>query len=254
MDFHVKKCQVFDADDENKHEHMEIFEEYVKLVDNAIDQDLYKKYNKEDVDDFYKTFKDNYSHYKEINYDAVDILKNAIDFESFKQTMLRFKKGVINEQTDPTKANLGDEGQEKFWKLFNEGTEAPWRKTLSMLHKDKGGYDLELFQKPSTDTPIDTLRVHMTFKDTKMETFLNIFKEGPPMKMAKEKKKIRDISETESLIYVLITPPIMDPREQLIKRTVLKQDDGKVIHMLQSVMDDEVPIKPNVVRAQFWKC
>ena len=143
MDFHVKKCQIFDADDENKHEYMDVFEEYVKLVDTAIDQDLYKKYKKEEVDIFYKTFKDDYEKYKEINYDAVDILKNAIDFESFKQTMLRFKKGVINEQTDPTKANLGDAGQEKFWKLYNEGTDAPWRKTMSQKNKD--GYDLELF-------------------------------------------------------------------------------------------------------------
>ena len=46
----------------------------------------------------------------------------------------------------------------------------------------------------------------------------------------------------------------MDPREQLIKRSIHKLDDGKVIHMLQSVLDDEVPIKPKVVRAQIWKC
>lgn len=82
-----------------------------------------------------------------------------------------------------------------------------------MLNKEKGGYDLELFQKPSTDTPIDTLRLHITFKNVKIESFLKIFEKGPPLKAAKERKKIRDISETESLIYILIQPPIMDPRE-----------------------------------------
>ena len=100
------------------------------------------------------------------------------------------------------------------------------------MNKEKGGYDLELFQKPSTETPIDTLRMHLTFKNTKIDTFLNVFTEGPPMKAAKERKKLRDISETESLIYILLTPPIMDPREQLLKRTILRQDDGKVIHMI----------------------
>jgi len=145
MDFHVKKCLLFDEDEENKHDYADIFEDYVKLVDNAIDTELYKKFNKEEVDDFYKTFKDNYSHYKEIHSDAVEILKNAIDFETFKATMLRFKKGVINEQTDPTKANLGDAGLEKFWKLYNEGIGEPWRKTLSLINKEKGGFDLEVY-------------------------------------------------------------------------------------------------------------
>jgi hypothetical protein len=69
------------------------------------------------------------------------------------------------------------------------------------------------------------------------------------VKAAKERKKLRQISNTESLLYMLITPPIMDPREQVIKRTIIKQPDGKVLHLFQSVMDDEVPIKPNVVRA-----
>jgi len=76
---------------------MNIFEEYVKLVENAIDEELFKKFDKDTVTDFYKTFKDNYAHYKELNIDAFEILWNAIDFETFKQTMLRFKKGVINE-------------------------------------------------------------------------------------------------------------------------------------------------------------
>ena len=76
---------------------MNIFEEYVKIVENAIDEELYKKFDKDAVIDFYKTFKDNYAHYKELNIDAFEILWNAIDFETFKTTMLRFKKGVINE-------------------------------------------------------------------------------------------------------------------------------------------------------------
>ena len=62
------------------------------------------------------------------------------------------------------------------------------------------------------------IRMHLTFKDVLLEDFLAVFANGPPMKMAKERRKVRDISENESLIYVLMTPPIMDPREQLINR------------------------------------
>ena len=71
MEFHVKNCQVFDEADENKLEYTDIFELYVKMVEDAIDSELYKKFEKADVEDFYKTFKDNYAHYKEINIDAL---------------------------------------------------------------------------------------------------------------------------------------------------------------------------------------
>lgn len=108
MDFHVKNCKIFSEEEENKHAYMDVFEEYVKLVDNAIDAQLKLTYKQEDIDEFYKTFKERYAEYKEINYDAVDILKNAIDFEAFKNTMLRFKKGVVDEERDPNKANLGE--------------------------------------------------------------------------------------------------------------------------------------------------
>ena len=62
------------------------------------------------------------------------------------------------------------------------------------------------------------------------------------MKMAKERKKVRDMGEGESLIRVVMTPPIMDPREQIIQRTIKKTDDGKTLHIIRSVLDDEFPI------------
>jgi len=70
---------------------MKIFEEYVYIIDQAIESKLAEKFDEKSVDQFYKTFKDNYEKFKEINYDTVDILFNSIDFENFKKTMLRFK-------------------------------------------------------------------------------------------------------------------------------------------------------------------
>ena len=132
MDFHVKNCQIFSEEEENKHSYMDVFEAYVKLVDTAIDANLKQLYKEAEIDEFYSTFKARYAEYKEINYDAVEILKNAIDFENFKATMLRFKKGVINEEKDPSKGNLGEAGIDKFWRVYNEGTEKPWRKTIDV--------------------------------------------------------------------------------------------------------------------------
>jgi hypothetical protein len=50
MNFHMKKCTLFDEDEENKHEYADIFEEYVKLVDVALDSELKKNHNEEDLD------------------------------------------------------------------------------------------------------------------------------------------------------------------------------------------------------------
>lgn len=74
------------------------------------------------------------------------------------------------------------------------------------------------------------------------------------MKMAQERRKVRDFDENSSLLYLKIKVPMIDPREQVIKRTVIKNDDGTYIHLLQSVLDDEFPITDGIVRAQFYKC
>ena len=51
---------------------------------------------------------------------------------------------------------------------------------------------------------------------------MKLFEEGPPVKFALEKRKVRDIDENTSLIYAKVKLPMIDPREQLIRRTVKK--------------------------------
>ena len=90
-DFYIQNCKEFTEDEENKHSYMKIFEEYVYIIDQAIESKLSAQFEQDKVDHFYKTFKDNYEAYKEINYDTVDVLFNSIDFDNFKKTMIRFK-------------------------------------------------------------------------------------------------------------------------------------------------------------------
>ena len=60
---------------------MDTYEKYVKLIDETIDAQLVEKFSKEEVSAFYLTFKQDYAHYKELNYDTVDVLNNSIDFD-----------------------------------------------------------------------------------------------------------------------------------------------------------------------------
>jgi len=60
---------------------MDVYEKYVKLIDETIDAELQGKFSKEEISAFYSTFKQDYAHYKELNYDTVDVLNNSIDFE-----------------------------------------------------------------------------------------------------------------------------------------------------------------------------
>ena len=76
------------------------------------------------------------------------------------------------------------------------------------------------------------MRLNINLKNCSVDDYLKAFENGPPMKMALERRKVRDISDTESLIYVKIKPPMMDPRENVVKRTVKRLEDGSTLHLL----------------------
>lgn len=122
------------------------------------------------------------------------------------------------------------------------------------LKKNKGEFHGTLYMRPSEETPIDMIWMNLTINNCKPEDFINVFKNGPPFKLATERRKVRDFDENSSLLYIKIKLPMIDAREQVIKRTVKKLDDGSYMHLLQSVLDDEFPITDGIVRAQFYKC
>lgn len=139
--------------------------------------------------------------------------------------MLRFKDGMINqkeEDRDQSKPNLGEAGEEKFYRLLSENHDSKykWRKMIEIGDKKKNTYSGTIYQKPSDETPIDTLWSDLRMNNVTIDNFLDVFKDGPPMKMAKERKCFRRVSDTESYLRVLIKLPMLDMREQIIKRTI----------------------------------
>ena len=153
-------------------------------------------------------------------------------------------------ERDPSSANLGDAGKEKFFKILEEKHDAKykWRKMVDMNKKDNE-FIGTLYMRPCEETPIDMIWIDIKVGDCTPQEYMKLFEEGPPMKVATERKKVRDIDENSSLIYLKIKLPMVDPREQLLRRTVIDNGDGTWIHLLQSVLDDEFPITDGVVRA-----
>jgi hypothetical protein len=49
MDFFTSNCTSFSEDEENKHSYMDVFEKYVKLIDETIDANLQLNFSKEEI-------------------------------------------------------------------------------------------------------------------------------------------------------------------------------------------------------------
>ena len=94
--FLEKNKHIFDDDDENKLEYTEVFEAYITILEQCIDAKLYTKFQEEQVNAFYKDFKDNWKLYETEDSEVVETLFGFIDFNKFKKQMLEFKSGAIN--------------------------------------------------------------------------------------------------------------------------------------------------------------
>ena len=70
MDFFRKNCQVFEDNEENKHEYKELHEEYIVLCETAIDAVIKSKFSEEEIQSFYTDFAENYQNYKGKSDDA----------------------------------------------------------------------------------------------------------------------------------------------------------------------------------------
>lgn len=75
-------CHVFENEEENKLEYTTIYEQFVDIVERAIEAKLKEEYNYQDseIEEFLKTFEDNIGTYKEKDPETVDVLYGFIDF------------------------------------------------------------------------------------------------------------------------------------------------------------------------------
>lgn len=117
--FMEKHVEVFDEDEENKLEYSEVFEEYVKILEQIIDSQLFQKYSEPQVKAFYKDFGTNFKIYTNMNEQAVDVLFGFTDFNKFKTQMLEVKRGDVKSKGEP-KNNTEGLDESFFWNLMKE--------------------------------------------------------------------------------------------------------------------------------------
>ena len=92
MEFYKTYCKEFNDEDENQLKHTEIYQSYMKILDELIDAQLVKSFTEEQSGAFYQTFKDNQANYKAINESVYETLFAFVSFEQFKKEMLEVKK------------------------------------------------------------------------------------------------------------------------------------------------------------------
>ena len=96
--FFEKNHKHFSDDEENKHIYKEIHEEYIKILEMAIDAQIKQSYSEEEMNDFYDHFAQNFKEYLEINQNAYEVMKASLDFPHFKEQML---KCMVENQEKP---------------------------------------------------------------------------------------------------------------------------------------------------------
>lgn len=76
--------------------------------------------------------------------------------------------------------------------------------------------------------------MEIRFLNTSMDAYMALFTTGPPVKAAIKRELVETMTDTddlkESIIHVVMKRPIMDAREQVLKRTIKKMPNGKTLH------------------------
>lgn len=64
------------------------------ILEQIIETKLRETYAEDEINEFYKSFKDNLANYEKIDADVVNTIFGFTDFEKFKQTILVYKRGL----------------------------------------------------------------------------------------------------------------------------------------------------------------
>ena len=254
VDFFKKNCHAFEETEENKHEYKDLHEEYIVLCETAIDAVIKAKFSEDEIQAFYVDFSENYDNYKGQSDDAFLVMNALIDFQKFKEQMLEYKKGVTDEAAkDQEKLEMADDGL-SFQQLMKEDFNNPtlgWSKAVQF---DKGDFGGSVMRRPIEGKKANLLKIDLKFKNTKIEHMLEMMKNGPPLENCIERRRVKEISDDECLIYIkLKLGGFMSTRDNLIKKTVQRIDDGSVLITFKSTGTDEVPEQPGVVRIEMFK-
>ena len=112
-------------------------------MEQIIEAKLKEQFTEPEIDAFFKGFEGNLAQYESINEDVVETLFSFIKFESFKEKMLTFKRGIQDDKLKeaeetalPMQSMIGkshDDLIKLFEELNAEDTNDPklkWKKTL----------------------------------------------------------------------------------------------------------------------------
>lgn len=250
---------MFSEGDENKLEYTQVHEEYIHVIDQAIEAQLLATFTDVEIAAFYDDFKAGFQAYKEKNPDAFEILCCTIDFPKFKEQMLKFKKGAVDVEEVPTggSAQTETKGEDLFWDLYKEDIGDPknkWRKALSVKYV-KEGFTGAIYQKPNPfpGTSIDLMRFDLDVKNCTRDIWCEVFKFGPPIKNIKCQEVVEEVGPQERIIYLRQQIPIMSDREHLIRWKRIDLENKQTLLILQTVQHKAKPIIKGVVRAQILK-
>lgn len=186
--FFEKNCKSFSDDEENKHIYKEIHEEYIKILEMAIDAQIKQSYSEDELEAFYDHFAQNFKEYLDINENAYEVMKASLDFPHFKEQMLKF---MVEDQQKPdqNKMQVESDDSNKYFELAKEKFDDPsskWTKILDLNPKDNK------FVAKAYRRPIDgdarggsMLKMDMNFRKTTIKEYLEMFKNGPPMENLK---------------------------------------------------------------------
>ena len=92
--FFEKNKETFEDQEENKLAHTDIHRDYVAIMEQIIEAKLKENFTEEDIQEFYKTFRENLEKYEKIDGETIDVLFGFIDFEKFKEKLITYKKGI----------------------------------------------------------------------------------------------------------------------------------------------------------------
>ena len=159
-------------EEENKHEHKEIFEAYVMILDEIINSQLYSKFTQEQIDAFYDHFTNNIEAYEQEDQETMDIMFGFCDFPTFKKQMIETKMCFDSNDTGEGSTSADEvaknfKGEELYWELRNEDVNDKkngWvRKIVTTL---KDGSHAEIHQRKIEGGFSDTMgRCEIVLKD-----------------------------------------------------------------------------------------
>ena len=165
-----------EKEEENKHEYMQLFEEFVAINDKVIDSKLKTDYGHsvEEMTAFYSSFEENRARYEAEDKVAVDNLFTMISFEAFKKQMFACKTGMVDieskSQNEADKKAYGNFNIEEEVKIFqqymaedlSDPKKGGWKKKVDWP-EFKDGYRVTIHQRKQKGIAGDLLRVEAEF-------------------------------------------------------------------------------------------